>query len=253
MQHRDMSTTFFNNNLIAPSIMLASGLIISASIAAYSVMKFKNLDEMVSVTGSARKRIKSDLAVWNLVVSREAPTIQSAYEQLARDIPKVEDYLKNKGVSADQRKRSSISTSISKEQKQGYVSDSGGKIVGYRLSQSIQVQSKDVEKVAIIAREATELIQQGILIDSQSPEFYCSSIGDLKQSMLADAARDAQERAKKIAESTGSRIGPLRSARMGTLQITPPNSTEVSGSGINDTTSIDKDITAVMNVSFALE
>ncbi len=248
-----MFSNVSSNNLIIPSIVLASGLIISASVAAYSLVKFKNLDEMVSVTGSARKRIKSDLAIWNVVISREAPTIHDAYEQLARDLPKVEDYLKTKGVSADQRTRSSIGTTILKEQKQGYISDSGGKVVGYRLSQSIQVQSKDVEKVATIARQATELIQQGILIDSQSPEFYCTSIGDLKQSMLADAAKDAQERAKKIAESTGSKIGPLRSARMGTLQITPPNSTEVSGSGINDTSSIEKDITSVMNVSFALE
>jgi hypothetical protein len=39
---------------------------------------------------------------------------------------------------------------------------------------------------------------------------------------------------------------------MGVLQITPADSTEVSDSGISDTTTIDKDMTAVVNVSFAV-
>jgi len=36
------------------------------------------------------------------------------------------------------------------------------------------------------------------------------------------------------------------------LQITPPDSTEVSDAGMYDTTSIDKDMTAVVNISFAV-
>jgi hypothetical protein len=150
--------------------------------------------------------------------------------------------------------RSSIRTITLKEQKQGFPDESSaGKILGYRLSQNIEVRSKDVQKVASVARVATELLEQNIMIDSQTPEFYCTSIGDLKQSMLADAAKDAQVRARKIAESTGSKIGPLRSAKMGALQITPPDSTQVSDEGISDTASIEKDITAVVNVSFSLD
>jgi uncharacterized protein len=44
----------------------------------------------------------------------------------------------------------------------------------------------------------------------------------------------------------------VRNARMGVFQITPRNSTEVSDYGINDTSSLDKDITAVVRLTFAL-
>ena len=40
---------------------------------------------------------------------------------------------------------------------------------------------------------------------------------------------------------------------MGVMQITPADSTDVSDAGISDTTSIDKDITAVVNISFAVD
>jgi hypothetical protein len=37
------------------------------------------------------------------------------------------------------------------------------------------------------------------------------------------------------------------------MQITPADSNDVSDSGMNDTSSLDKDITAVVNVSFAVD
>jgi hypothetical protein len=117
----------------------------------------------------------------------------------------------------------------------------------------LEVRSNEVEKIAKIARESTELINQGILIESIAPEYHYTKLGDLKIEMLAAAAKDAKERATKIAESTGSSIGSVRTARMGVLQITPADSNEVSDSGMNDTSALTKDITAVVNIGFAVD
>jgi hypothetical protein len=40
---------------------------------------------------------------------------------------------------------------------------------------------------------------------------------------------------------------------MGVLQITQPNSTEVAGYGLYDTSTIDKDVTAVVTVTFGVD
>ena len=69
---------------------------------------------------------------------------------------------------------------------------------------------------------------------------------------LADRVADAKARAQQIAQNTGSSVGSVRTARMGVLQITPADSNEVSDSGMNDTTSLWKDITAVVNIGFAV-
>ena len=40
---------------------------------------------------------------------------------------------------------------------------------------------------------------------------------------------------------------------MGVLQIALPDSSEVTGYGVNDTTSLEKDITAIVHMTFSIE
>ena len=205
----------------------------------------------MTVTGSARKRIKSDLVVWTAAVSFQAPKLSEAYGQLSDNIPRIKQYLISKGIPENQMTISAItSTTLRKRDAEGVESS---EITGYSLRQEIEVRSNDVDRIAQVAREATELINQGILLESMPPKYSYTKLGDLKIEMLGEAARDAKIRAEQIASSTGNRIGTVRSAKMGVMQITAADSTEVSDYGINDTSSIEKDITAVVNISFAVE
>jgi len=71
--------------------------------------------------------------------------------------------------------------------------------------------------------------------------------------MLAKATEDAKQRAISMANSTGNKIGAIRSAKMGVFQITPVTSTDVSWYGENDTSSLEKKVMAVVTASFAIE
>ena len=48
----------------------------------------------------------------------------------------------------------------------------------------------------------------------------------------------------------GGKLGAVRSASLGVYQVVPRNSTEISDYGVNDTTSRDKDVYAVVSVTF---
>lgn len=239
-----------NNYFYNGGVALAIGLVLSSLIFGWFYTKTRRGDEAVTVTGSARKRIKSDLVTWNASVNYQAPQLADAYKSLSENIPRVKQYLISKGVAENQITVSSISTQALKKQNPDGMETS--EITGYSLRQSIEVRSNEVDKIAQIAREATELINQGILIESSSPQYYFTGLGGLKVEMLGEAARDAKERAEKIAASTGNSIGAVRSAKMGVMQITAADSTEVSDMGISDSSSIDKDVTAVVNISFAV-
>jgi hypothetical protein len=78
-------------------------------------------------------------------------------------------------------------------------------------------------------------------------------MAELKIEIQAEAAKDAMVRAQKIADATDRDLGPMRSARMGVLQITPKFSNAISDYGINDLSSIDKEIVGVVNASFQIE
>lgn len=240
-----------NSYWLNGGIALALGLVMSSLIFGWFYSHSKKGDEAITVTGSAKKRIKSDLVVWNAGVSVQSGQLSAAYQQISSEIPKIKQYLIGKGIAEDQMTISSISsTTLHGKDSNGIETN---EITGYSLTQSIEVRSGDVDKIAQIAREATELINQGILIDSNAPQYYYTKIGDLKIEMLGEAAKDAKTRAEQIANSTGNSIGAVRSAKMGVLQITPPDSTDVSDMGMYDTTSIEKDMTAVVNISFAVD
>jgi hypothetical protein len=240
-----------NGNIFNAGFALAVALVLSSIVGAWAYTHAKNGDQVITVTGSARKRIKSDLVVWRAGVSYQAPQLSEAYKALSDNVPKVKQYLISKGVAENQITISSISsTTMHAKNSDG---EETGEITGYSLRQELMVRSNDVDKIDKLAREATELINQGILLESNPPEYLYTKLGDLKIEMLAEAAKDAKVRAQQIASSTGSSIGSVRTARMGVMQITPADSNDVSDSGMNDTSSLEKDITAVVNVGFAVD
>ena len=88
---------------------------------------------------------------------------------------------------------------------------------------------------------------------SGAPEYFYTKLDELKLEMLAKATQNAKLRAENMVKATGNKIGSIRSARMGVFQITPVTSTEISDWGVNDTTSLEKKVMAVVTVSFAIE
>ncbi|MBP6003922.1 MAG: SIMPL domain-containing protein [Pyrinomonadaceae bacterium] len=241
----ERNTHWFNSG-----VALAIGLVLSSLIFGWFYSTAKRGDEAITVTGSAKRRITSDLVIWNAGIAVQAPQLTEAYRGLSENVPKLKQYLVTKGIPEEQLTVSSITTTTMKRQ------DANGnetsEITGYTLSQQIEVRSFEVQKISQIAREATELINQGILIESKAPQYYYTKIGDLKIEMLGEASKDAKERAERIASSTGNSIGSVRSAKMGVLQITAADSTDVSDYGTYDTSTIEKDMTAVVNISFAV-
>jgi uncharacterized protein len=245
-----MSVTEQSRNLIWPALILGVALIIVGVFVSGTWVEVSNRNATISVTGSAKKEINSDLVVWRSRFSRQSKTLSESYNKLKDDLAKVKKYLIAKGIPEKDLTVSAIQTRKMQEFKNGMET---GVINGYELSQQIEVSSKDVDKITAISRESTELINEGVEFESFPPEYFYTKLADLKVSMLAEATKDAKARAEQIAQSSGSKIGKVRSARMGVLQITPKNSNMVSDYGVNDTSSPEKEITAVVTIGFMIQ
>jgi hypothetical protein len=115
------------------------------------------------------------------------------------------------------------------------------------------VTSADVEAVAEAAGRVTDLIEQGVKVISERPDFTFTKLADLKIRMIGDASKDARARADEIAGNAGCRVSDVRNARMGVFQITRPDSTDVTGSGIYDTSTIDKDVRSVVTLTLGIQ
>jgi hypothetical protein len=180
------------------------------------------------------------------------------YSKLQESNKKIKSYLISKGFPEDKIKFSSVTSNAVYEGSEDNISKYGStkstkKKVGYQLSQEVTIESPDVDKIDLLSREVTELIQQGVEIESGSPRFYYTKLSDLKIEMIGLASEDAKLRAEQIAKSTGDKIGEVRSSKTGVMQINAKNSTEVSDYGVNDVSSLEKTITSVVSVTFSIK
>jgi hypothetical protein len=241
-----------SSQVIILGVCIAAATIFSSIILSQGFLKLlKFKEEVITVTGSAQRAIKSDYIVWAGSFSRQEVLLADAYKKLGEDLVKVKAYLISKGVNEKDIIVSQIITTpvYRKNEKGNNMND----VESYILNQSVEIDSTDVDKVTDISRESTELINQGIEFQSYAPEYFYTKLDELKVEMLAKATENAKERAINMVKATGNSIGFIRSAKMGVFQITPLNSTVVSDWGENDTTSLDKKVTGVVSASFAIK
>ena len=232
-------------------VTLALANVVCAGIIAWAWVQTRHHEETVTVTGSATERIVSDLITWEGTVTARNTDLQGAYKTLKDGMAKSLAFMKTNGIPEAEITIGSagVSTIYEKDDKGRETT----KIADYRLQQTIHITSKSVNKVAEVSRRATELIEQGVLFESGSPEYLYTKLADLKIAMLAKATQDATSRATQICTNSGSKLGALRSARMGVMQVNAAYSSEVSDSGVNDTSSYEKDARAVVSASFGVE
>ena len=232
--------------------LLALAMVLSTFMGTQALDRFKNANNAIAVTGSARRGIRADFATWHSVVSCEAPSRSEAYQMMQNYTQEVQTYFLNEqSVPAEALSLAELNlSSIPELLSNGLPS---GNIKGYRLSQSFDIRLPDVEKVEELARSSMVLLNRGLPFESYPPEYLYTKLADLRVEMLAQATEDARERAQQILAATHNKLGPVQSVRTGVFQITRPHSTEVSDYGSYDTSSIEKDITAVLTLSFAVE
>jgi hypothetical protein len=240
-----------NNNFLIPSIITSAAIIICAIILTATWKSNYRSNQTINVTGSAEREITSDLGVLRGTISSQQPTADAAFRDLSRMKPIIIAYLTSKGFPEDKIEFYTINSyPVYQIGANGYQT---GIIDAYNYSQRIEIESSDVNKIKAISLDIPSLIEKGVNFNVEQPEYHYTKLGSLKIDIQADAAKDAMVRAEKIAKSTGRSLGSIRDARMGVIQITPKLSNQVSDYGINDLSSIDKKITAVVNASFEIE
>jgi len=232
------------------AIAIALGVLGSAWILGSAWTGTHPRTEKVNVTGLAQQDFVSDLIVWRASFARSSATVAGAYSQIRADAERVRSYLIGKGIPSSDIVISAVAInpryrSVQNGDRYEQVFD------GYGLSQNVQVESKDVDKVELLSREISELIDAGVVLNSQPPEYYYTKLAELKLDLLAKASKDGAIRAEKIAENASGRLGKLLRADMGIFQITAQNSNEdYSWGGAFNTTSKRKTASITVKMEF---
>ena len=248
--------------VVAATALFSLGMVVCATSLGRAWVRTHTTDEMIRVVGSARRTIRSDFITWNCTLLHSAPTVKEAFVGLKADLHSTRAYLVRHGLKDSEMQDSgmakeAITVKVLSDPRQKVTATNpavwSDKITGYRLSQSLLISSHQVDLVDNLSRNATELMSQGLSLDSSSPMYLYTKMSELKVSMQAEAAQDAYARADQIAINSHAHLGAPRYCRMSTPSITPLYSTEQSDGGVDDTTSLDKKITAVVSAGYAIQ
>ena len=223
--------------------LLAIAILLGAVAVGHGI-RDRGKGDVVTVTGSAKQRITSDYAIWDLSVTSQQSQAAGAATQLARWTKQVRAFLSTQGVHGDELTVQPASTQT--------VTNDQNQVLGYQVTRNFEVRSPRVQSVADVAEASARLVSSGIPLQAQPLQYVYTHLADLRPKLLAQAVKDAQNRGRVLLAATGGSLGKLRGVDVGVFQVTSPNSTEVSDYGVYDTSTLEKDVTAVVNVTFAL-
>lgn len=237
-----------NNNL---ALTIGGALILATLIGGIFYFNKSSNKDILTVTGSARKEVSADTVLWRTQITRNVSysDLKSGYAQMARDLDIVKEFLKANTISDD---AITVQPIMMNEDwsNNGPVAQDAKR---YTLMQSIEIKSADVNGITALAQKSSDLIDRGVLFQSQGLEYYYTQLADLRVSMLGDAVKDAKERAQQMAKAGGQHVGSLQSASSGVVQVLSRGSVDVSDYGSYDTSKIEKDVMVTVRATFGVK
>jgi hypothetical protein len=229
-------------------LAISVAIVITADQVTDTIEERRRVDDKLSVTGSAREPISANLVRWTLVVANEAPTPARAARTLRGHVTEVRAFLREAGVPA-----AALSASVVTSERVVIQVSRRRRLVRHRVAQQLEVRTQDIDAVEPVATRVGELIERGIGVSAGSLRYLSTELTQAKLDALEAATEEAHRRAEILVKGLGGKLGRMRSSSLGVYQVTPRDSTDVSDYGINDTSSREKDVTAVVTATFAVE
>jgi len=205
----------------------------------------------ISVKGSASLDVRSDLASWSAQVTATGATREEAYLRLRESVERVERAVRARGFGADECVVSAAA--VGRVMRRNEKGNETNEVERYDLRQEVSVRSGKVEAVESIAREVTDLIRDGVSVSSEQPVYTVGSIEEHKMRLLDEATRNAMERARTLAGSSGSTVGALRNASQGVVQVLARGAVDGGEWGQYDTSTIEKTMRVVVSLEYQVE
>ncbi len=232
-------------------MMMGVALIVGLGLLGWQI-KDSRLNDTLTVTGSSKKTVLSDLGKWQGTITKNADltNLEATIKAVASNAQALQQFVGLLGLDPKSVSIDPVQTDPVYEQLPNYAQSTN--MIGYTVRRQVSIESTDIEKIDQLSQRVNELISKGIIFANQSTEYSVTKLPELRAELFSLATQDAKYRAEAIARGTGVTVGALRTARTGVIQVLRPHSTDVSDYGSYDLSTKQKEISATVSASFAL-
>ena len=183
-------------------------LAILVVLVGYGIFKNHSLDlnisehkyNTITVAGKAEKKLVPDTAKISFSVNEYRKNQKEAAKIVNKKTKKIIEALKDLGI--DEKDIKTRNYSVYPEY--DWINDKRT-FRDYKVSQSVEVKIKDLEKISKVLAKVVELKVDNL----NGPNMYIDNLDEIKEKMRVDAIEDAKKKAEELADELGVKLDKI--------------------------------------------
>jgi hypothetical protein len=225
-------------------VFVAIGLTLGGLFLARAVESAKRFECFVTVKGLSEREVPADLGIWPVrfrVVGNDLKTLE---DQIGAGRKTVEQFLRGSGFKDDEISSSPPQiTDAQAASSTTYSSEKAPPAFRYSALVTVLLRSARVDEIRKAMEKSDQLVQSGIALGGDEyggrGEFLFTGINQIKPSMIEEATVNARKAAEKFAADSNTRVGTIRRATQGPVEINDRDSSSPHRKIIRVVTTVD--------------
>jgi hypothetical protein len=222
--------------------LIAVGLATAGFFAARAVEISKRFERYVSVKGLSEREVPADLAIWPIKFRLLDNDLGALQQRLQATRAIIREFLAGAGFTdaeisvtppdiTDLRASMKLDGERMPEQR-------------YQADAAVLLRTAKVDAVVAALGEADKLVKRGIAIRGSEEynskvEFLFVNINAIKPGMIEEATANARKAAEQFAKDSASRVGAIRRATQGAIQVNDRDSSSPHRKIVRVVTAVD--------------
>jgi len=203
------------DNMLANLLVLGLAVIVAAFVLGNQIASIRTADRTVEVKGSAEMPVVADLATWSLNVSASGDDLPKVQAELNNDIDRIRSFLTGFGIAAGDIENNSLS--VNDADANPYSQSHGPR---FSVNGGVTVRTSNLDAIAKAKNNLAQLVGAGVVLtNSYGPNYAFTRLNDVKLELTSNATHEAFKAAQQFAKDSGAKVGGIRRARQGSVQI----------------------------------
>lgn len=202
-------------NMHLDTLVWVVGILAASFLLGSQIASIRTADRSVQVKGAAEIPVVADLATWALNVNSSGNDLPTVQKQLNGDLAKIRAFLGEYGISGTDIEAGSLSVSDAASNQ--YSEQRGPR---FSVSGGVNVRTANLDGVRKAKNALGDLVGDGVILtNSYGPNYAFTRLNEAKLDLVGKSTAAAYQAAAQFAKDSGAKVGGIRRARQGSVEV----------------------------------